>query len=87
MTADDHLRHTDAGEIVQLADQINEPGEVIAAARLRNHTLLPQIKEVPAAALGRSVTKQYSVAVPQQRRDDVSLGRVFRGDRHRHTPR
>jgi hypothetical protein len=29
------------------------------------------------------VTEQNPVAVPQQRRDDASLRRAFRGDRHR----
>lgn len=37
---------------------------------------------IPTAP-GRSVTEQNPVAVPQQRRDDASLRRAFRGDRHR----
>jgi hypothetical protein len=37
---------------------------------------------VPTAP-GRSVTQQNPVAVPEQRRDDASLRRAFRGDRHR----
>ena len=36
---------------------------------------------IPTAP-GRSVTEQNPVAVPQQRRDDASLRRAFRGDRH-----
>jgi len=46
------------------------------------HVATGQIPDVGIpTALGRSVTKQYSVAVPQQRRDDANLGRVFRGER------
>lgn len=48
------------------------------------HVATGQIPDVGIpTALGRSVTQQYSVAVPQQRRDDASPGSMFCGDRHR----
>jgi hypothetical protein len=50
----------------------------------RLHVPTGQVPDVGIpTAPGRSVTQQNPVAVPQQRRDDASLRRAFRGDRHR----